>query len=457
MKRIVLFLTVCILVITLFAGCGSADNKSIDPETASAVSGDAASVTEGTASAGSSEQSGTAEDRKINGESISKFKIVRQHYNGSYLTQIELEKLVNEVESKFGCKLEIVEDAYTPEGDFEIVVGNTNRKDNKEIKDYDAVSIVVKDKKVYLNGGHSYSTAAAVTEFTKMLLDGDLKDGEINESYGALSAGYDSKTRYKTVWHDDFDGDAIDTSLWRILTGDEKSSEGLGGKKSVRTDDPKYVGVADGKLYMKAGETASNYIGGMIVTDDKMTFKYGFLEFSQRLPQGAGFWIATWLSCNDDTVGMDVYHPEIDINEMFGNSSVVASNCHRWPTTLGTAQGYEHNSLDDGYGKQKKRYSLDDRNFNQDFHTFGCIHEPTYYAFTCDGEIYFKYDFDLEVDFDAFTHNTFIRISLANYFANSPLKPNATADEWKNSNVFYTDNIYLYQMDNGVHTLTLLK
>lgn len=397
---------------------------------------------------------GNYTERKINGAVIGKYKIVRQHYNGSYLTQIELEKLVETVEKEFGYHLDIVEDAYVAEGDYEIVVGDTNRSGSENLPGYDDVKIAITDKKVFVNGGHSYSTAAAVTEFTKMLLKADLSNSDsVTTSYGAVSSDYDFSNTYKAVWHDDFDGNEIDTANWRIVSGTERSSAGKNGKRSVRSNDPQYLGTHDGKLYMVAGQDDNNYYGEMITTDKTMSYKYGFLEFSQILPQGPGFWIATWLSSNDPKVEGDLYHLEIDINEMFGNSSVVASNCHRWPTALGKELGLDHTSLDGKtYGTAKKRYSLDDRNFNQDFHTFGCISDPAYYAFTCDGEIYFKYDFRDDLDIDAFTHSTFIRLSMAVGFDScSQDINNATQEEWQNSNIYYTDHIYLYQMDNGIH------
>lgn len=401
---------------------------------------------------------GNFETRKINGESIAKFKIVRQHYNGSYLTQIEIEKLTEYIDKTCGYMLDVVEDAYVQESDYEIVIGDTNRPGSTKLASYDDVMVKIDGKKVYLNGGHSYSTASAVAEFTKLIAAGDINDGtSFNGSYAQLSASYDDKTTYKAVWYDDFDGYTIDTKNWRVFTGNESSSTGKNGKKSVRTNDPVFVGTADGSLYMRAGQDDQYYYGGMLCTDRTMTFKYGFLEFSQILPEGPGFWIAVWLSCNDPVFSDDIYQPEIDINEMFGNSKVVAANCHRWPTAIGQAVEAEHTSLDGAtYGSLKKRYSLDGKNFNDDYHTFGCIHEPDYYAFTCDGEIYFKYDFQNDIDRDAFNHNTFIRLSMAVGFDNCSLDiSNVTPDQWQNSNVFYTDHIYLYQMNNGIHTITI--
>ena len=97
----------------------------------------------------------------VNGANISEFIIVRPHYNSSYLTQVEMEKLIDEVYAKTGVKLTIEEDAYVAETKYEIVVGNNNRNGVEKIADHDEYRIKISGTKVYLNGGSPHRVCKA--------------------------------------------------------------------------------------------------------------------------------------------------------------------------------------------------------------------------------------------------------------------------------------------------------
>ena len=108
-------------------------------------------------------------DLIVAGNNISKYKIIRPHYNSSYLTQVELEALESYILTASGYEVLIYEDMYEAVGEYEIVVGNTNREGAPIVEDYDSYVIKTVGNKVFINGGSNYATALAVSEFSKML------------------------------------------------------------------------------------------------------------------------------------------------------------------------------------------------------------------------------------------------------------------------------------------------
>lgn len=393
--------------------------------------------------------------KKINGVALTCFKVVRPHYNSSYLTQLEIEALKKTVESETGCIFEIVEDAYEQPGKFEIIVGNTNREGVEKIDDYDAFSIKIDGSKVYLNGGHNYSTAMAVSEFAKLIAAGDVTDSSSTTgSYAKTVASYDKTKLYTPAWWDDFNGTEIDLTKWSVQNGG--ASAAYNNKKSTRSSDPAITGVENGLFHIRPTQDETTYYGGLLNSQSHMNFKYGYVEISEKIPNAHGFWTALW-TCSGDPTETTVFSPEIDINESFGNGNVVAANCHAWPreaNPIAKENGYTHYSLDGStYGSKKRRYSLDNRSFNDDFHTFGFLWTDDTMAFTCDGEIYFSYKTNTkETDIEAFVnHSMYFKLSMAVGFANNGDDISlATADDWQSDKCcLYADHLYVYQLDDG--------
>lgn len=401
---------------------------------------------------------GNFSDVSIGNKNIKFFKIVRQHFNGSYLTQLQMEELVKTVFSKTGHELEIVEDEYVEPGNYEIIVGNTNRGSKKEITDRDEYDITVEGTKVWINGGSYYATAMGVSEFIKKLSSSDtITDSDtVVGSYNTAIASYDTSKYFTPVWYDDFDGDSVDKSKWRVLGPGESDSVGYNNKTCVRSTDPNITYVSDGKLTIAAAQDEKYYYGGMLRTDMTMNYRYGFVEYSAVIPQGDGFWVTLWACSNE---GGTILSPEIDINECFGNSSVIAANCHSWPTAVGETFGYEHTSLDGKYSNEKRYYCPDGKVFNDDFHTYGFLWDQSQMTFTCDGKIYFSYDItQTQEDVECFNHTLYLILSMAVGFQNNGLDiSNATADQWQNSNKYITDNLYLYQLKDGLSELNVFN
>lgn len=399
-------------------------------------------------------------ERKINGIALGHFKVVRPHYNSSYITQLEIERMLEIVSDKLGYVVPIVEDAYEEPGSYEIIVGNTNREGVRKIENRDEFEIRIEGTKVYLNGGHNYSTAAAVTEFAKLISEKDItNDASVAAgSYSKVVETYDKATYFTPVWYDDFDGTTINEKLWKVVKPGESDSAGYANKRCVRSADPNITFVRDGLFQIHPFQDDTTYYGGMLRTNGTMNYTYGYAELSERIPNAPGFWTALW-TCSNEPDSMKIQSPEIDINESFGNGNVVAANCHKWPTAAGKDMGYEHTSLDGAtYGNAKRRYSLDGKSFNDDFHTFGFLWDNSQMTFTCDGEIYFAYDTtQTGEDVECFNHSLYFILSMAVGFANNGEDiTKATDEDWQTDRCcLFVDHFYLYQLKDGIQTINV--
>ena len=391
----------------------------------------------------------------IGGVNIGEFSIVRPHFNSSYLTQLEMEKIVSEIYKKTGYMLQIVDDKYVKAGNHEIIVGNTDRDGVKTISGYDTYDVSISGTKVYLNGGSAHATSMAVSEFAKMLYKGTVTDANSvnNADYNTALKNYNLSTTYRPVYYDNFDGDAIDSTKWRLMKGTEFRKDGQNGKLSGMTDDPNYVFVRDGKFWIYGHEDDKSYYGGTLVNDKTMRFHYGYVEHSVICPDGDGFWSLLWFDNRGDEDNV-LFGAEIDLNECFGNGSATQANCHKWPTKYGQSMGYEHVSLDGAtYGTAKKYYHPDNGTWADGYHTFGFLWDATQMSFTADGKIFFSYDItQTPEDIDAFVNaNLYMKLSYSvGRYNNNLLVENLTDYEWQNTNVLCCDWIYLYQFDDGI-------
>ncbi len=392
----------------------------------------------------------------VNGVPIGRFSLIRQHYNASYLTQLEMNGMTEELFSKTGYRIEIKHDQYTEPEEYEIIVGDAKREGVEVITNRDEYRIKIEGKKVYLNGGSPHATAMAVSEFRKML-NGDITDSQSRVgSYSETLRSYDMTTTLYKTWGEDFDGTEIDTSVWKV--GDPGSrDQGLNGKTQVRSSDPKDVFVNDGKFHICAREDDEYYYGGIIQT--YCTYKYGYIEMSSKIPHGTGFWTALYL-CSDDGASVIepslpmLASPEYDVMECFGNSEHYQANIHSWPRGgANLLYGWEHISLDGAkYGNDKRYHSVDKGiPLGYDYHTYGMMWDERKVTFTCDADPFFSYDTTTnDQDIETNNHNVWIRIAMNVGNANNP-EPGITdnPDDWYNTGMFIVDWINVYQKYDG--------
>jgi beta-glucanase (GH16 family) len=155
-------------------------------------------------------------------------------------------------------------------------------------------------------------------------------------------------------WHDEFDGPALDRSLWGEETGDPKNGN---GEQQFYTGRPDNLRVADGRLVIEARR---EQMGGMAYTSARINTRgraertHGRYEARIKIPRGQGIWPAFWL------LGADcgkVHWPrcgEIDIMENIGKEPALVHGTLHGPgysgaQAIGKPQAIERGAFADDY------------------------------------------------------------------------------------------------------------
>jgi hypothetical protein len=126
---------------------------------------------------------------------------------------------------------------------------------------------------------------------------------------------------WNMIFNDEFNGSSVDLSKWRpnwlgssdtAITNPVNSSE-------TSCYDPAQSTVSNGQLNLSAVARScngKNFASGMVQTNGKYNFSYGYMEARMWLPAGTGMWPAFWTDGqNWPTDG------EIDVLEAYGNNT----------------------------------------------------------------------------------------------------------------------------------------
>jgi beta-glucanase (GH16 family) len=181
---------------------------------------------------------------------------------------------------------------------------------------------------------------------------------------------------------EEFDGTALNTSLWSFDIGDG-SAQGIPGwgnnEQQYYTDRPENVTVEDGVLKISArleSFEGSSYTSGRILTRGGFQQKFGRFEARIKLPWGQGIWPAFWM-LGDDNNGLEIWPNigEIDIMEYRGQEPTITHGSVHGP-------GYS------GGNSITKQYELMNDRFDTDFHVFGVEWGPDYINYYVDDVLY---------------------------------------------------------------------
>ncbi len=396
-------------------------------------------------------------------------RIVVPTYNFSYIAMLqceELQKTVKGITTSSANAVIVHEDEWTEisnsinvfVGDFNGSSRDSSYKVDKSKLSADDYQINIGSGNVYINGGSPYALAMGVSEFSKMLET--CEDGTsyytgqtFSGKYSEKQAEYSNKTYYKPSFIEDFNGTEVNTEYWNVMDIGQYSAECVTpGKSSVRS--AKHTVVEDGKLVISAAFDDDFYYGGMLRSHGKLQYKYGYLEASCIIPNGAGIWTAIWLTDNE-TDGL--YRSEIDVNESFGDATKAAFNMHRWPNSAGKLWGSKKTSLDnDGYGTAKCAVADSGKSFNDEFHTFGFYWDENGAKYIVDGDIIFEYSTKglnkparKDADVDSFNEylSLIISMTVGNAGHSEQFKLDESADYWNISNKYEVDYIHIYQIE----------
>ncbi len=396
------------------------------------------------------------------------YVIVQPYNNISYITVLEIEKLQKLFLEKYGYDVKLVKDIDMPTATAnEIIIGDAKRDGVEDYVKGEDVSVKIAGDKVYLNGGSTYATAAAVTEFYNMLkADGNIKLTDANSKltdYNTVAATIDNKTNYVATFRDAFDA-TIDLTKWNNYN--DYNQYGQEGKWAKRAkEDYSNLKVENGVFITQICEDEEAYYGSMLTTQFKMAFKYGYFEISQIMPKGPSFWTSLWTR---PAFATSLYWTEIDVNENFGLSSLSRGNCFPWLTDKGKVEGlktqggdicWENNWMMEYNYKDGKRqdYVAGDQSWQggdmyYNYHTYGCEWTYDTISFYVDGVAQTVKpidDLNQPIATGLRNQHSFLIVGCIAGSDNLTLEQikNVTDKEWEETSRYYVDDVVLYQKD----------
>ena len=178
----------------------------------------------------------------------------------------------------------------------------------------------------------------------------------IVESVTARVSVEHSWGEYKMVWSDEFDGTALDESVWNYNIG----GSGWGNQeKQYYTSRPENIRLNNGMLEIEALKEQyenNEYTSARIHSKGKKDFKYGKIESRIKFPGGKGTWPAFWML---GSTGNWPNCGEIDIIEHVGSMDKRASFA-------------VHTTLKNGNkGNNWAKTQWFDYDLSADFHVYG--------------------------------------------------------------------------------------
>lgn len=182
---------------------------------------------------------------------------------------------------------------------------------------------------------------------------------------------------YYLVWHDEFDGDELDSSNW---AGEYHRPGWVNNELQTYVVDGDNYFVEDGDLVIQP-LTGTNdngrafYTSGRINTYHLHAFTYGRVEARIRVPQGQGFLPAFWMMSDDESYGSWPKSGEIDIMEILGSDT---------DTLYGTLH------YGDPHMQNQGIYDLSSGDFASEYHVFAVEWEPGEIRWYCDDVCYYS-------------------------------------------------------------------
>ena len=229
---------------------------------------------------------------------------------------------------------------------------------------------------------------------------------------------------YQLVWSDEFDGTALDETLWNI----EVNGNG-GGNNELQYYRRENVSVANGNLILTARREEYNgkhFTSGRLNSQGKVYFKHGKIESRIKLPKTAnGLWPAFWM------MGNDIYSSgqgwprcgEIDILEM-GNSNGIKNGTQERYFNGACHWGFYRDGAYPNYAKSSTwSYSLQD----DDYHLFTMVWN--------------EQELRMYVDLDRYPDS-------APYY-NIGIEPEAIDNDWATGLYFHKNFFILYDLAVG--------
>ena len=201
--------------------------------------------------------------------------------------------------------------------------------------------------------------------------------------FAMLAAGVSSQfceeEGWEVMFRDDFNGNALNTSNWNIVTtqGDSRVRNACGTASNVQ--------VSNGTLILSSKREKPegckfNYTTGAVTSIDKAFWQADDVRVCVRavLPgkkgKGAGTWPAHWLLPNNNKCWPT--NGEIDIMEMINGDGVLHGTYHWSPSKCGADSSCgSHTNVE---------------TYNTEMHEYATQYNTSFMSFQLDGKTYFR-------------------------------------------------------------------
>lgn len=197
---------------------------------------------------------------------------------------------------------------------------------------------------------------------------------------------------YETIFTDEFDLASIDNK-WNFVLGNGCPDEcGWGLSQELEYYQKQNVEFVNGNLIIKAKEETVGdnlYTSGNINTLGKYSMTYGRIDVRAKLPKGQGIWPAIWLLGDNIAENPWPTPGHISIVEMIGGDKEGRDNTIYGKLIWGTPDAT--NAINDSFTLRKGV-------FNDKFHVFSVIWEPTKIQWLVDDNVYFESDIDSSME-----------------------------------------------------------
>ncbi|MBW6497944.1 MAG: glycoside hydrolase family 16 protein [Bacteroidales bacterium] len=188
---------------------------------------------------------------------------------------------------------------------------------------------------------------------------------------------------YELVWHDEFEGNALNINDWVYEVGDGCPNLCGWGNNELQYYRAQNASVSGSTLIIEArNETIQNknYTSARIKTQGRQSFQYGRIDIRALLPVGQGIWPALWMLGNDITSVGWPKCGEIDIMEMIGGNG-------REKEVHGTVH-FDNN----GHQHTGGTYTLATGTFADEYHVFTIIWDEEYIRWFVNDNKFYEVD-----------------------------------------------------------------
>lgn len=209
-------------------------------------------------------------------------------------------------------------------------------------------------------------------------------------------------------WHDEFDGNSLDTQKWDALN----RRDSFNNEKQYYH--PDQVAIVDGNLELTAinvPRDGKDYQSGIITSRD--LFGPGRFEARVDLPTSQGMWPAFWLNSNH------VSWPqggEIDILENRGSQPNLVSSAYHWQTNPGPCCN-QHQFVYDEYSATQGGVPVD---FHAGFHTYAAEWDETSIRFYVDDQLHFTVEETPNRPVFETPKNIILNLAVGGFFGGDP-------------------------------------